>query len=144
MRTKADIAAEDVMGKLNCAQSTISMFAEDYGLDKTTAIRMGAGLGGGCHYGEACGVVAAGAAVVGLKYGNKEHDPETYAFCRLKTREFVEEFVARNGALTCRDLLGIDMAEPDGRDRAAAAGLFQTKCKDLVRSGVGILEEQGY
>ena len=144
MGTKAEIVIENFPGAFNCAQSTLVLFAEDYGVDKAAALRIGAGLGGGCHFGEICGAVSAGAAIVGLKYGHTEPNPEHYGICRQKTKEFVGRFKEENGAVSCRDLLGFDMSEPGGRERAIEMDLFNKRCKGLVKSAVAILEEQGY
>ena len=144
MKTKAEIASQDYMGKLNCAQSTIAQFAEKYGLDQKTALGMCAALGGGCHYGEVCGAVLAGCAVVGLKYGNQEPDPEKYMFCREKTREFLAIFNENFEALRCSDLLGVDMVDPNGRAKSKELGLFDTRCKPIVAFVVDTLEELGY
>ena len=144
MKTKAEIAAEEYHGKFNCAQSTLAQFAEDYGLDEKTALRLGAAFGGGCHYGSVCGAVAGCCAVIGLRYGNDEHDPDKYNFNRDMVREFVGKFKDKHGAVNCSDLLGIDMSEPGGRDLARSQGLFDSKCREYIRSSVEILEELGY
>ena len=144
MRTKGEIASEDYQGNYNCAQSTFALFAEKYGLDQQTAFRIGAGLGGGCHFGGTCGAVTAGCGVIGLKYGHTEPDPEKYGECRAKVREFVEKFVEEFGSIECSCLLGIDMAQPGGRDQAKEQGLFDTRCRGLVKFAVDILDELGY
>jgi len=144
MRTKAEIAAEDYLGSVNCAQAVLAVFAEDYDLDQESALRIGAGLGGGCHSGEICGAISAGSAVVGLKCGNTKRDPAGYANCQLKTREFITDFREKYGAVTCRDLLGVDVSLPGGRERALELNLFKTRCKDIVRTAVDILEKLGY
>ena len=144
MRTKAEIAAEDYHGNFNCAQSTLGVFAEDYGLDEKAALRMAASFGSGCHYGGVCGALIGCAAVIGLKYGNDTPDPEKYSINRDKVREFMGKFKERHGATNCCDLLGIDMEDPGGRDKARALGLFKTQCTSYIRSSVEILEELGY
>ena len=145
MKTKAEIATQEYQGNFNCAQSTIAVFAEDYNLDLTDALRIGAGLGGGCHSAEICGAVSAGAAVVGLKYGHTEPNPELYLTCRTRTKEFVDKFKESNdGKIICRDLMGLDVTTPEGREQALAQNLFTTRCKELVASAVNILEELGY
>jgi C_GCAxxG_C_C family probable redox protein len=144
MRTKAEIAAEDYHGNFNCAQSTFAVFAEDYGLDEKDALRIASAFGGGCHYGGTCGAVTGAAAVIGLKYGNIVSDPDIYMQCREKVREFMDIFRDEHGAINCSDLLGIDMADPGGRDRAKEMGLFETQCHDYIKFAVKTLEELGY
>ena len=144
MGTKSEMATENYPGSFNCAQSTLMMFAEDYGIDREAALRIGAGLGGGCHFGEICGAASAGAAVVGMKYGHTKPDPEQYAICRGKAKEFIGRFKDENGAVSCRDILGFDITEPGGRERALELNLFNTRCKKMIVSAVNILEELGY
>ena len=144
MKTKAEIASEDYFGKFNCAQSVMLAFAEDCGLDEKTALRIGASFGGGCQYGSLCGAVAGGAAIIGSKYGNDEQDLEKYARNRELVRELLVEFDDTHGSINCSVLLGMDMSHPDGRDKAKALGLFDTKCKEYVRSVAAILEDMGF
>ena len=144
MKSKAEIASQDLMGKFNCEQSTLAVFAEDYGLESKSALRMGAGLGGGCHNGEVCGAILAGCAVVGLKYGNDEPDPDKYLFCRDKTREFMDVIKEDLGTFRCSELLGVDMSAPDGRTIAKERGLFDSRCKPIIAFVVNTLEELGY
>ena len=144
MKSKAEIASQDLMGKFNCEQSTLAVFAKDYGLDEKAALRMGAGLGGGCHYGEVCGAILAGCAVVGLKHGNQEPDPEKYQFCRDKTREFMSIVKDKYGTFRCSELLDVDMSAADGRDKARELGRFDTHCKPIIAFVVSTLEELGY
>ena len=144
MRTKAEIAIEDYHEHFNCAQSTLAVFAEDYELDVKTALRMTSSFGGGCQYGGICGAIIGSSAVIGLKYGNDTPDRDKYNFNRKKVREFIAIFKEKHGATNCSDLLGVDMEESDGRDKARALGLFKTQCADYVRTSVEILEELGY
>ena len=144
MRSKAEIAAEDYHGKFNCAQSVLAPFSEDYGLDEKTALRLAAAYGGGCHFGGTCGAVLGAAAVIGLKYGNDEQDMFKYNYNRERVREFMTMFKEKFGSVTCSELLGVDMEDEGGRDKARELGLFQTKCSEYIRSAAEILEELGY
>ena len=144
MKTKSEIASQDYMGNLNCAQSTIALFTEKYGLDEKAAMRLCAAFGGGCHYGEVCGAVLGGCAVVGLKYGNDEPDPVKYLVCREKTRDFLAIVKEKYGTLRCSDLLGIDMTDPDGRAKSKEQGSTDKICRPIVAFIVETLEELGY
>ena len=144
MNDKARIAAEEYFGNFNCTQSVIAMFAEDYGLDKETALRMGAGFGGGCQFGGTCGAVTGGVMAISLKHGNSVTDKAVYAKCREKTREFMNIFNDKYESTYCSELLGIDMEDEGGRDRARAMGLFDTQCREYVSFVVATLEELGY
>ena len=45
--TKADKAQELFMSGYNCAQAVYCAFAEDFGMDAETALKVSSGLGGG-------------------------------------------------------------------------------------------------
>ena len=53
---------------------------------------------------------------------------------------FAEAFKARNGSLSCRELLGCDVSTPAGNQIAREKGLFVTTCPRLVRDASEILE----
>jgi hypothetical protein len=48
MNKKSDLV-EKKCSQFNCAQTVFSLFAKDLGLDKTTAIRIACGFGGGMN-----------------------------------------------------------------------------------------------
>ena len=56
--TREEMAVGYFKNGYNCAQSTFSAFSEEFGLDKTTALRIANGLGGGVRCGEVCGAVS--------------------------------------------------------------------------------------
>ncbi len=70
--------------------------------------------------------------VIGLKYG------------RIKTHqlasEFLKEFKAINGSITCRDLLGFNIGVGEGIENIAEPELFSQICPNLMRSSAIILE----
>ena len=73
MENHADKAASLFDEGCNCAQAVFVAYAEDFGIDRATALRMSAALGGGLGgMRETCGAVSAMALVAGLKYGNSD------------------------------------------------------------------------
>ena len=56
METKAQQALETFRGNFNCAQSVLSAFAEELGLNKDTALKLATPFGAGMAYRqETCG-----------------------------------------------------------------------------------------
>ena len=127
----------------NCSQSVVSAYAEQFGLDHDTVLRIAGGFGGGMgRRGEVCGALTGAFMVLGLKYGsvesgNTEAKQHTYEL----VYEAAERFRARNGCIHCNELLGIDIHNPEERARATEQELFSLKCPDFVRSAAEILEE---
>lgn len=91
------------------------------------------GLGGGLKVGEVCGAVSGGVLSIGLLYG-----PKGKEIVRSKTREFVYGFAELNGALRCRDLLGVDLTTVEGTQAYQSQDL-NTQCREFVRSAVALL-----
>lgn len=90
-------------------------------------------MGGGLKVGEVCGAVSGGVLVIGLVYGEGDK-----GVIRAKTQEFVQQFAERNGALRCRDLLGVDLASDEGLQEYRSRDL-NTQCKTFVSSAVALL-----
>lgn len=127
----------------NCSQAVLSPFAPELGLERETALRIAGTFGGGMgRLGEVCGAVTGALMALGLKYGcvdpkNAEGKEAAY---RL-VREFADRFIARHGAILCRDLLGCDIGTPEGRELAREKGLFANLCPQLVRDAAEIVEQ---
>ena len=140
--TRADRALALFIEGFSCSQAVVAAFADDFSLPRETALRIAQPFGGGiARTGDWCGAVTGALMVIGLKYGRVRADDaaakdKTYAL----VREFVRRFRERHGALRCNDLLGCDIATPEG-DKAIADGrLHETICHGLVRDAVEILE----
>ena len=58
----------------NCAQSVLSVFAEDLGISKDACLKLASPFGSGIAYmQETCGAVSGGALMaIGLKYGREK------------------------------------------------------------------------
>jgi C_GCAxxG_C_C family probable redox protein len=126
----------------HCSQSVLATYA-GAGLSETAALRMAAALAGGSTVGGECGAVAAGYLVLGLRHGGTvpvfgDVESERELFDRI--RGFVAEFKKRHGAITCRDLLGVDVFTPQGLAEGRRRGLFRERCPRYIRDAITILE----
>lgn len=113
------------------------------GLDHELALKVAGALGGGmARMGEQCGAVTGAFMVIGLKYGKTKTEDDG---ARERTYELVGEFVkrfkSRHGSICCRELLGYDLSNPEGRKAAYEQGLFTTLCPQIVKNATEILEE---
>jgi C_GCAxxG_C_C family probable redox protein len=128
----------------HCAQSILAAYAEDFGIDPDTALKLAAGLAGGSTAGGECGTVGAAYLILGLRHGRTlpafgDVEKEAELFNRIK--DFLKEFTARHGAITCRELLGIDVFTREGRAEGLRRNLFAERCPRFIRSSVEILEK---
>ncbi|MDR1535937.1 MAG: C-GCAxxG-C-C family protein [Planctomycetota bacterium] len=145
MASRTDSAVEYFAGGFNCAQSMAIAFCDKYAADRETMARMTCGLGGGMRSGEVCGAISGAVLVIGLASGQaRMEDRAAKKNCYAKTSEFMGRLKAGNQPLTCRQILGCDISNREGHERAIKAGLFKTKCVDMVRKIGGLLEELGY
>jgi C_GCAxxG_C_C family probable redox protein len=125
----------------NCSQAVFSSYADGFGLDKETALKIAAGFGGGMgRMADTCGAVTGAMMVLGLRFGGTAPDREAKERVYAKVREFADRFKALNGSLTCRDLLGCDISTPEGFEAAKEKKLVSTTCRKFVRDAAEILE----
>lgn len=141
--TRPDDAAAYFNEGFSCSQAVLSSFSEDLGLDKVTARKISCGFGAGiARSGNICGAVAGAILVIGLKYGKGTAGDEA-AKERTYTRvqEFLTEFRAKNGSISCTELLGYDLRDPDQRKQAHVSQAVATKCPEFSRDAAIILEK---
>ena len=93
----------------NCSQAVFAAFAEDFGMDEETALKVSAGLGGGVGRArEVCGTVTGAALVAGMKYGATDGaDSEGKKKCYEVVQQLISEFKKENPSIVCRELLGL-------------------------------------
>ena len=107
MGERAEKARSLFMEGYNCSQSVLGAFADLYGLDMNTAMRLSDGLGGGMgRMRLTCGAVSAMAIVAGLELSSgrpKDSDNRTEVYA--KVREMSEKFAEKNGSVICAELL---------------------------------------
>jgi C_GCAxxG_C_C family probable redox protein len=112
------------------------------GLESELALRVAGPFGGGMGMGRTCGAVTGALMVIGLRRSKTvAGDDEAKEACYDLVEEFVAQFEARNGSITCKDLLGHDISIPEERELAKKQGLFDTRCPKLVRDAAKILEQ---
>lgn len=125
-----------------CSQAVISVYGPQYGLDAELGTRLATGFGGGiARTGETCGAVNGAIMVLGLAYG-PEHGEEREAREAVydRVRIFRERFLERHGSLSCRELLGRNIGDPEELERMREENLFRAKCPVFLRSAGEILE----
>ncbi len=140
---RSERALELHRGGANCAQSVACAFAADFGFDAGEVMRVATGFGGGMgRMAGVCGAVTGAFLVLGMARGmqapeEQEAKERTYAM----VRELAGRFRQANGALGCRELLGVDIGTPQGMAEAKARDAFDTQCAGYIASAVGMLEQ---
>ena len=130
-------------GNCNCAQSILSPFSTQFGLERDKALKIATGFGGGmARFGRTCGAVTGAFMVIGLKYGmgineDIEAKEKTYQIIR----DFASRFQEINSSIICKELLGCDINTTEGIDYFKQNELFEKKCLQFVKNSVEILED---
>ena len=99
----------------SCSQAVLTAFSESFGLDRETALRISQAFGGGmARMSKTCGAVTGAFMVIGLKYSAvTAEDSEAKEITYEKVREFVKRFQSSHDSIECRELLGLDLNNPE-------------------------------
>jgi len=125
----------------NCSQSVFVAYAIDFNLDEATSLRIASGFGGGMACAGVCGAVTGSYMAIGMKHGHVKNDPDAKAFTKSQIKKFNELFIAKNGSIVCKELLGTDISTPEGAQYATENNLFEKVCPCLIGSACDILDE---
>ncbi len=103
---RSDTAVETFDQGYNCAQAVFGAYAQEYGLDQETAMRLSASLGGGlAHTGEVCGALLGACLALGLARGAADvPDAAEKARHNERVRALVDGFREKFGYSDCADL----------------------------------------
>ncbi|MCX6556232.1 MAG: C-GCAxxG-C-C family protein [Candidatus Aminicenantes bacterium] len=143
MKNKSEEAVAMMVEGFNCAQSVLSVFCEDFHLDRPTALKLATGFGAGmANQQEICGAVTGAIMAIGLKHGRSHaSDLEAKEQTYFLTRELMASFKAKFGSCYCRELLpGIDLATAAGHALYKEKNLAEKVCRPCVAEAVRILE----
>ena len=142
-RKEVEQAVECFKSGFSCSQAVLSAYAEQFGLDKTTALKVSGAFGGGiAGMAGTCGAVTGAFMVIGLKYGKtKAQDDDAKKKTYALVKEFIKRFKAKHSSIICRELLGCDISTEDGAKAFKEKKLMNTVCPGLVETAAEILGE---
>jgi C_GCAxxG_C_C family probable redox protein len=143
MEKRTTIALEHFDKSFNCAQSVMSAYAQEIGLDVDTAMKLASPFGGGMgRMGLVCGAVSSAFLVLGSQFGFTDPaQPDARDRIYSRVQQFAREFTKRQGSILCRELIGYDLSSPQGLADAQASGLLKIKCKDVIQDAIALIEE---
>jgi C_GCAxxG_C_C family probable redox protein len=127
----------------SCAQAILEAYAHRVDIDPKIAIKIGAGLGGGIGRKQhICGAINAGAIILGIKFSSgNSGDVESKENVSMIVGNYVAECEKILGSAQCKELLKIDLSNPDERSIAKESGLFDRVCNNAVIQCATILEK---
>lgn len=128
---------------MNCAQAVLTVFCSDLGLKEKIALKLAAPFGGGMgRRCQTCGAVTGGLMVLGLRFADPDPSNKEAKKKLLEiTQKFLDNFKEREGALGCRDLLGIDIGTEEGQRKAKEEDLFHERCPRFVMTSAELVEQ---
>ncbi|MCM1047885.1 MAG: C-GCAxxG-C-C family protein [Clostridiales bacterium] len=128
----------------NCAQSVFAAYADLFGMDMKTALKMSSAMGAGVgRMREVCGVVSSMAMLAGLKEGNDDpENEEAKAHIYGLVRRMSAEFRTQHGTIICRELLGIEGMEESAKPSIRTPEFYASRpCRKLIAHAAQIIED---
>lgn len=144
MQSRVDKAVETFEQGFGCAQAVFSTYADLFGMDRETALKLASPMGGGMgRMREVCGAVSGMALLAGLKDGNIDPtDEEGRERIYLLVREMSDMFREQNGSIICRELLGLKTREQSAKPGVRTQEYYESRpCSRLVAGAAKIVEE---
>jgi len=128
----------------NCAQSVLSVFAEEAGIELATAKKVTFGFGGGMgRLQNTCGAITGAFMALGLKHGSMEENDEiAKAKIVQLIQQLSDDFIEINNSINCRELLGCNINTTQGMAEARENNYFDTKCTKYIEDVIGLLEDK--
>ncbi len=127
----------------SCSQAVFAAFADDFGMDEQTALRLASSFGGGMGgMRETCGAVSGMLMVAGLKWGYSEVgnlEKKTSHYARV--RKLIDSFKAQHTTIVCRELLA-HLGELKKDPSARTAEYYKVRpCVMFVETAARLLDE---
>ncbi len=144
MESRVEKAVKTFESGFGCAQSVFSTYADLFGMDRETALKLASPMGGGMgRMREVCGAVSAMALLAGLKDGNTDpSNEEGKERIYLLVRQMSDKFREVNGSIICRELLGLLEREKSAKPEKRTEEYYASRpCSRLVASAARIIEE---
>jgi C_GCAxxG_C_C family probable redox protein len=119
----------------SCAESVFTAFAETEGYSSEVAHRAATSfIGGMARQGLTCGALIGGLMVIGAReaHSNPQYKPPRYA-ARAMAAELVRWYQTQKGTTNCRDLLQLDLSDPEQARQYSAERHLHGICIPLVR-----------
>lgn len=144
MTQKDKLAREYFKSGYNCAQSVFLAYAQNYGIDKETALKLSSSFGGGMgRLREVCGAVSAMFMIAGLEFGYTEKNND---IAKARHYELIQnlanEFKKKNKSIICRELLGLEenVSSPVPSERTEQY-YKERPCENLIGDACIILDK---
>lgn len=142
MISKKTKAIEAFNSGMNCAQSVLLAYSEQFKLDENLAFQISSGFGGGMgRLQKTCGAVTGAFMVIGI------HNCEKYSNHRLQTdnnrsmiQEFNRIFLTKHESLDCKELIKCDLNTKEGQEYSKKNQVKKNICEKCITNSIEIVE----
>ena len=144
MESRVEQAVATFESGYTCAQSVFVTYADLFGMDRQSALKLASPMGGGVgRMREICGVVSAMALLAGLKEGNTDpENEEGKERIYLLVREMADQFKEKNNSIICRELLGLDHPSDSPTPSARTPEYYKKRpCEQVIGIAAAIMEK---
>ncbi len=143
MKTNPQIAEEYFKNGYNCAQSVFLTYADKYGFDKETALKLSSSFGGGMgRLREVCGAVSMMFLIAGLEKGYTENNnDEIKAKHYTLIQDLAKQFKQKHGTIVCRELLGLDGEDNPIPSKRTSQYYAERPCGFFIKDACQILDD---
>jgi C_GCAxxG_C_C family probable redox protein len=143
MNSKPDQAAETFINGFNCAQAVFATYAEEFGIDRTSALKIACGFGAGMgRRQDVCGAVSGAILLIGAKHGKTiREDNAANDLTYQRVRELSDQFIAKHGTTSCKQLLGCNLLTPEGQQYFKEHNFRDLKCAVYVHDAAALVED---
>ncbi|MBR5302259.1 MAG: C_GCAxxG_C_C family protein [Clostridia bacterium] len=139
----AEKARDLFLSGCSCSQAVFCAFADDFGMDENTVLRLASSFGGGMGgMRETCGAVSGMLMAAGMKWGYSEvGDLHIKTAHYARVRSLIEGFKAEHGTIVCRELLA-HLGEQKKDPSARTAEYYKVRpCVLFVETAARLLDE---
>lgn len=118
----------------NCAQSVLLALSQHWRIADDLIPRIATGFGGGIgRCGSVCGALTGGVMAIGIKYGTNEPSGDKRKKAYELARDLLRRFQRKHGSVSCRELIGYDLSDPDQLAKAHESNVLEEKCPVYIR-----------
>ena len=120
----------------NCCQSVLMAYADELGLDESTAAKIAGAFGGGMgKTGGVCGCVTAMCMVQGLRNSGALPDKQMQQTANAAYRDAEKRFKEKCGSILCRELLPAAQAKGPGSDGSRPCHIYVLETAKILEDG---------
>ena len=145
MRNYSKNAVDNFKLGYNCAQSVFLAFADRYGFDENTALKLASSFGAGMgRLREVCGAVTAMFAIAGLEKGySSPTDDDAKAKHYELIQQLAQKFKSKFNTIICSELLGLEKGADSPIPQKRTPQYYENRpCEEFIKYAAELIERE--